>query len=41
VKVVFSKIRSKRDSPSVVVMCIKDPPAAVSSCRADSLLSPN
>ena len=38
---VFSKIRSKRASPSLVVLCVKDPSAIISSCRADSLLSPN
>ena len=41
VKDVFSRIRSKRASPSVVVLCVNDPPAAISSYRADSLLSPN
>ena len=38
---VFSKIRSRSSSPSAVVLCVKDPPVAVSSCRADSLLRPN
>ena len=41
VKDVFSRIRSKRASPSVVALCVNDPPMAISSCRADSLLSPN
>ena len=41
VKDVFSRIRSRRSSPSVVVLCVNDPPAEMSSCRADSLLSPN
>jgi hypothetical protein len=41
VKEVFSRIRSRRASPLVVVLCVKDPPAAITSCRADSLLSPN
>ena len=41
VKDVFSRIRSKRASPSAVVLCVNDPPAEMSSCRADSLLSPN
>ena len=40
-KDVFSRIRSKRASPSAVVLCVNDPPAVISSCRADSLLSPN
>ena len=41
VKDVFSRIRSKRASPSAVVLCVNDPPAEMSSCRAESLLSPN
>jgi len=41
VKDVFSRIRSKRASPSVVVLCVNDPPVVLSSCRADSLISPN
>ena len=41
VKDVFSRIRFKRASPSAVVLCVNDPPAEMSSCRADSLLSPN
>ena len=40
-KDVFSRIRSKRASPSAVVLCVNDPTAEMSSCRADSLLSPN
>ena len=38
---VFSRIRSKSASPSSVVLCVKEPPDAMSSCRADSLLRPN
>ena len=38
---VFSKIRSKRASPSLVVLCVNERPTVMSSCRADSLLSPN
>ena len=34
-------MRSSRASPSSVVLCVNDPPADVSSIRADSLLSPN
>ena len=41
VKEVFSRIRSRRASASEVVLCMNDPPAVTSSCRADSLLSPN
>ena len=41
VKDVSSRIRSKRASPSVVVLWVNDPPAEMSSCRVDSLLSPN
>ena len=41
VKDVFSRICSKRASPSVVVLCVNDPPVVLSSCRADSLISPN
>ena len=41
VKDVFSRIRSKRASPSAVVLCVNDPPAEMSSCRADFLLSAN
>ena len=40
-KDVFSRIRSKRASPSAVVLWVNDPPAKMSSYRADSLLSPN
>ena len=40
VKDVFSRIRSRRTSPSDVVLWVNDPPAEMSSCRADSLLSP-
>jgi len=38
---VFSRMRSSSASPSSVVLCVNDPPADVSSIRADSLLSPN
>ena len=31
VKNVFSRIRSKRASPSAVVLCVNDPPAEMSS----------
>ena len=41
VKDVFSRIRSKRASPSAVVLCVNDPPTVISSCRVDSLLSHN
>ena len=41
VKDVFSRIRSKRASPSVVVLCVNDRPAVISSYREYSLLSPN
>ena len=41
VKDMFSRIQSKRASPSAMVLCVNDPPAVISSCRADSLLSPN
>jgi hypothetical protein len=34
-------MRSRRASPSAVVLWVNEPPAAISSCRADSLLSPN
>ena len=36
VKDVSSRIRSKRASPSVVVLWVNDPPTEMSSCRADS-----
>ena len=38
---VFSRMRSKRASPSTVVLWVNKPLAAISSYRADSLLSPN
>ena len=38
---VFSKMRSRRASPSSVVWCVNEPPIVMSSCRADSLLSPS
>jgi hypothetical protein len=41
VKDVFSRIRSKRASPSALVLCLNNPPAVISSYRADFLLSPN
>ena len=41
VKDVFSRIRSKRASPSALVLCLNDPHAVISSCREDFLLSPN
>ena len=41
VKDVFSRIRSRKASPSAVVLCVNDPPAVISSYMADSLLSPN
>ena len=37
---VFSRIQSRRASPSAVVSWVKEPPTAISSCRADSLLRP-
>ena len=40
VEEVFSRIRSRRASPSEVVLHMNDPPAVISSCWADSLLSP-
>ena len=40
VKEVFSRIRSRRAYPSEVVLHMNDPPAVISSCWADSLLSP-
>ena len=41
VKDVFSRIRSRRASPSAVVLWVNEPPTEMTSCRADSLLSPN
>ena len=41
VKDVFSRIRSRRASPSAVVLWVNNPPAEMSSCRVDSLLRPN
>ena len=38
---VFSKMRSRRASPSLIVLCVNEPPTVMSSCRADSLLSPS
>ena len=35
---VFSRMRSKRASPSAVVLWVHEPPAVISSYRADSLL---
>ena len=37
----FSRMRSRRASPSSVVLRVNEPPAVMSSCRADSLLSPS
>ena len=37
---VFSRMQSKR-APPTVILWLKDPPAAKSSYRADSLLRPN
>ena len=38
---VFSRIQSRRASPSTMVLWVKEPSAAISSYRADSLLRPN
>ena len=38
---VFSRMRSRRASPSAVVLWVNEAPAAISSYRVDSLLSPN
>jgi len=38
---VFSRMQSKRASPSVVVLCVNEPLAVISSCRVDSLLRPS
>ena len=38
---VFSRMRSRRASPSAVVLWVNEPLTAMSSYRADSLLSPN
>ena len=38
---VFSRIWSRRASPSAVVLWVNEPSAAISSYRVDSLLSPN
>ena len=38
---VFSRMRSRRASPSAVVLWVNEPSAAMSRCRVDSLLSPN
>ena len=38
---VFSRMWSRRASPSAVVLWVNEPLAAMSSCRVDSLLSPN
>ena len=38
---VFSRMWSNNASPSAVVLWLNEPPAAISSCRADSLLRPN
>jgi len=34
-------MRSRRACPSSVVLCVNERPIVMSSCRADSLLSPN
>ena len=41
VKDVFSRIRSRRASPSAVVLWVNKPPAEMPSCMVDSLLIPN
>jgi hypothetical protein len=38
---VFSRMWSRRPSPSAVVLWVKEPPAAILSCRVDSLLRPS
>ena len=38
---VFSRMRSSNASPSAMVLWLNEPLAAISSCRADSLLRPN
>ena len=38
---VFSRMRSSRASSSAMVLWVNEPPASISSYRADSLLSPN
>jgi hypothetical protein len=38
---VFSRMWSINASPSVMVLWLNEPPAAISNCRADSLLRPN
>jgi hypothetical protein len=38
---VFFRMRSRSASPSAVVLWVNKPLVAISSCRADSLLSPN
>ena len=38
---VFSRMRSSNASPSAMVLWLNEPPVAISSCRADSLLRPN
>ena len=38
---VFSRMRSRRASPSAMVLWVNEPSVAISSYRADSLLSPN
>ena len=38
---VFSRMRSRRASPSAMVLWVNEPLAAMSSYRADSLLIPN
>ena len=38
---VFSRMQSRKASPSAVVLWVNQPPSAISSYRADSLLRPN
>jgi hypothetical protein len=38
---VFSRMRSSNASPSTMVLWLNEPPAAISSCRIDSLRKPN
>ena len=38
---VFSRMWSRRASPSSVVLCVNEPPTAMSSCSANCLLRPN
>ena len=38
---VFSRMWSRRASPSAMVLWVNEPPTAISSYRTDSMLSPN